>query len=73
MTNWISTLLKDNIAQQRSLRYFLFGLPILKLGLFAEDRIMNEKIAKYKAVCTQAIEEKFASNDIKETMLQTIK
>jgi cytochrome P450 family 709 len=43
------------------------------MGLFSFDRSVNERIARYKAVATQAIESRLNSNDLKETMLEVIK
>jgi cytochrome P450 len=73
MSNWLSKLLADNISQERSVRYFLFGVRILQLGLYAEDRSMNSRLKQFRAVAKHAIETKLASNDIKGTMLEVIK
>ena len=69
MSVWLSNLLSENISQERSIRYVLFGASILKLGIFAEDRSMNERIKKFHAIAKETIESKIASNDIKGTIL----
>ena len=51
----------------------LFGASILKLGLFAEDRSINERIKKFHVIAKDTIESKIASDDIKGTILETIK
>ena len=51
----------------------MFGLPILKLGLFAKDREVNRRIAQFRAVAKQAIECKLQSDDIKGTILEAVK
>lgn len=70
---WLSKLLSLSTQQERSLRYFLFGLPILKLGLFKIDRDVNRGIRQFRAVAKQAIEAKLASGDLKGTILKAIK
>ena len=69
MSVWLSNLLADNISQERSVRYVLFGPSILKLGLFAEDRSINERIKIFHRIAKEAIESKLASDDIKGTIL----
>jgi hypothetical protein len=52
---WFSRLITDTVIQERSLRYFLFGLKLLEAGVFREDRDVNRRITLFKALAKDLI------------------
>jgi hypothetical protein len=71
---WFSKLISDTVTQERSLRYFLFGLKLLEAGLFHEDRSVNRRIALFKAMAKELIEKRLAMETQEEgTVLQAIR
>lgn len=66
---WFSRLITDSEIQERSLRYFVFGLNMLKAGLFREDRDVNRRIALFKALAKELIEKRLAQMPQEEGMV----
>jgi cytochrome P450 len=70
---WFGRLIADTVTQERSLRYFLFGLKLLEAGLLREDRSVNRRIALFKALAKDLIEKRLAEQPQEEgTVLQAI-
>lgn len=70
---WFSRLITDTVIQERSIRYFLFGLKLLEAGLFRGDRDINRRITLFKTMAKDLIEKRLAQMPQEEgTVLQAI-
>ena len=52
---WLGKLIFDITLQERTLRNFLFGVKILKLGLFKGDKDINLRIELFNKITKDAL------------------
>ncbi len=60
MTVFLLKLIAKVGTQERTLRHFLFGPKILKLGLFKIDKQINNSIDLFRAITKDAINNKLS-------------